>query len=354
MKLGASLKILVVFLTIVCLIPASAMARRGDLVIDPSSNMELRLKGSNGFGISLSASGGHVYLATQGHDAAVQYAASGVAEKGKIKAGFGALGRVALRFHPRGKAHLRKEPLGNCRGGDALVQAGVFVGRIDFEGEQGYTEVHSGRAKGTVIHTKKQVCTQSESEEVPPSAFKWTLVSAAAEENKVSFSAAGFDFKSQPGLNGISFGATIVEFPRPGFSIFRTIQAEGDPAAFSVVSSHHHIVEATVTPPAPFSGSATYKRAAPNESESWVGSLAGDFPGLGTVSLAGPSFCGSGIVLKACHGPSAWAVSFGLVSPSGADRPRRSLPLFPRSRSRDSRTRDPGPARLFRTLPASP
>jgi hypothetical protein len=162
-----------------------------------------------------------------------------------------------------------------------------------------------------VTHTKRQVCKQSESEEGPSSALKWTVVSAAANENKITFNASRIASKSRPVLNGTSFSATIVEFPQPGLTIFRSIQAEADPPAFSVVYSHRHIVEATVTPPAPFSGSATYRRAVAKESESWVGSLAGDFPGLGAVSLAGQDFCGTGILLKDCHGPNAWFVSFG-------------------------------------------
>ncbi len=106
---GALWKMLAISVVIVCLVPATAVAKRGYFATDPSSEMQAQLRGSSGYGISLSADGGYVSLAVQGHYATVQYVARGAAGKGRIKARFGSLGRVALRFHPRGKAHLRKE-----------------------------------------------------------------------------------------------------------------------------------------------------------------------------------------------------------------------------------------------------
>jgi len=297
-----------------CLVPATAVAKRGYFATDPSSNMQVQLRGSGGYGISLSADGGYVSLVVQGHHATADYFARGAAGKGRIKARVGNLGRVALRFHPRGKAHLRKEAEGGCRGGDSLIQPGVFVGKLDFEGEQGYTRIHADRIKGTVTHTKRQVCKTSGSEEDEegfPSSFKLTILRAAADENSTSFDASRIESKSKPGLSGSAFSAAIVESPRPGFSVFRSIQSSAkDPTAFSVVMSHGHVDEATVTPPAPFSGSATYRRAVAKKSETWAGTLAGDFPGLGMVSLAGPKFCAESVLFKGCDGSLDWVASF--------------------------------------------
>jgi len=289
--------------------PASAVAKRGYFATDPSSSMQVQLRGSNGYGISLSGDGGYVFLSVQGHHAAVQYFAHGAAGKGRIKARFGSLGHVALRFHPRGKAHLHKEQERNCRGGDSLTQPGVFVGKLDFEGEQGYTAIHASRIKGTVTHTKRQVCKNNGGEEGFPFSLKSTIVSAAADESGISFNAFGVESKSKPRLSGIIFNATVVESP-PGLSVFRSIQVRAaDSNALSVVTSQGRVDEATVTPPAPFFGSATYRRAVARKSETWAGSLAGDFPGLGTVSLAGPKFCAEGVLLKGCNGAAALLVS---------------------------------------------
>ncbi|HEU4736170.1 MAG TPA: hypothetical protein VFS48_03970 [Solirubrobacterales bacterium] len=312
----ATVLVLVVSLiaVLICFAPASSMAKRGYFATDPSSNMQAQLRGSNGYGISLSGNGGYVSLAVNGHHAAVQYFARGAAGKGRIKARFGSLGRVALRFHPRGKAHLRREPASDCRGGNSLVQPGVFVGKLDFEGEQGYTGFHANRIKGTVTHTKRQVCKMSGGEEGDEgllASLKGSILRAAADESGTSFYASRIESKSKPGLSGSAFSATVVESPQPGFSVFRSIQTTAkDPTAFSVVTSHGHVVEATVTPPAPFSGDATYRRAVAEKSETWAGSLAGNFPGLGMVSLAGPKFCAEGVLLKGCDGSLAWIVSF--------------------------------------------
>lgn len=313
---GALWKVLMISVVFACLVPATAVAKRGYLATDPSGDMQMHLRGSGGYGISISADGGYVTLVVQGHHATVQYFARGAAGKGRIKARFGGLGRVALRFHPRGNAHLRKARERNCRGGDSLIQPGVFVGKLDFEGEQGYTRIHVNRIKGTVTHTKRQVCktigSEEEGEEGLFSPLGGTILRAVADENATSFNAFRIESKSKPGLSGSAFSATVVESPRPGFSVFRSIQttATKDPAAFSVVTSHGHVHEATVTPPAPFSGSATYRSAVAKKSETWAGSLAGDFPGLGMVSLAGPKFCTEGVLLTGCDGSLAWVVSF--------------------------------------------
>jgi hypothetical protein len=308
---GALWKILAISVVFACLVPATAVAKRGYLATTPSSDMQVQLRGSSGYGISISADGGYVFLAVQGHHAMVQYFARGAAGKGRIKARFGSLGGVALRFHPRGKAHLQKEAESDCSGGDSLIQPGMFVGKLDFEGEQGYTRIHANRIKGTVTHTKRQVCKTRGSEEGLLPSLKGTILSAVADENGISFNASRIESKSKPGLSGSAFSATVVESPQPGFSVFRSIQTTAkDPAGFSVVTSHGRFDEATVTPPAPFSGSASYRRAVGKKSETWVGSLAGDFPGLGMVSLAGPRFCAEGVLLNGCNGSLAWVVSF--------------------------------------------
>lgn len=47
---------------------------------------------------------------------------------------------------------------------------------------------------------------------------------------------------------------------------------------------------ATVAPPAPFSGSATFRRGAKRSGSTWSGSLAVSFPGRSDVPLVGAAF----------------------------------------------------------------
>jgi hypothetical protein len=71
------------------------------------------------------------------------------------------------------------------------------------------------------------------------------------------------------------------------------------------------VISATIEPPAPFSGSATYLSSPEYPSGSWTGSLAGDFPGVGMVSLAGPEFCAESVMFASCQGATLVAVSSG-------------------------------------------
>jgi hypothetical protein len=95
-------------------------------------------------------------------------------------------------------------------------------------------------------------------------------------------------------------------------SIIRSIQSDGNAGTFDVTWAHGVVVSAAVDPPAPFSGSATFRRSVQAPSESWTGSLTGDFPGLGAVTLAGSKFCAESELLVRCSGSSQFvAVATG-------------------------------------------
>jgi hypothetical protein len=61
------------------------------------------------------------------------------------------------------------------------------------------------------------------------------------------------------------------------------------PLSAFTVSDETTPAEATVAPPAPFSGSATFERASSTRS-TWLGDLALELPGFGRVRLAGPKY----------------------------------------------------------------
>ena len=67
--------------------------------------------------------------------------------------------------------------------------------------------------------------------------------------------------------------------------ILRSAFAKGPAGSFTYDDG---LTEASVDPPAPFSGSATYTEGSPS---TWVGDLAMKVPGKrGKIALAGPSF----------------------------------------------------------------
>jgi hypothetical protein len=281
---------------------APATAKQHRFVIGPSRTREAHLRGTNGYAVSLFISGAEVSLTVTGHHATVQYSARGHVTKRLIKARFGQLGRVSLRFHPGQRPHLVPQPPGNCRGDGELVEPGVFVGRIEFVGEGRYTEVHARHAEGRVRKRAKEVCHQEE--ESGRSHVGILIIQAHAKDGGASFTA--FKPKSSSGSfpNESTFIASMIE-PHRHLLIFRTIESDSDGDAFTSTMSHGQLIGATIKPPAPFSGSATYMKKPATPSEGWTGDLAGEFPGLGKVSLTGSDFCAESVLLTGCEGSTS-------------------------------------------------
>lgn len=107
-------------------------------------------------------------------------------------------------------------------------------------------------------------------------------------------------------------------FERRGhMSIFRDVFAEAAPASFVFARD---LSSATVQPPLPFQGEASFQRAP--SGPAWSGSLSVDFPGREDVQLAGPRFTAhlarddsSGAVFSAVD-----VASSGVVLKRGAQR----------------------------------
>lgn len=291
-------------LVVASAVPSSAAAKHGQFVIEASRTMEAHARGSKGFGISLFGSGRNVDLTARGHNASVSYDVRGRSSGRQLKGRFGQLGRVSLYFHPRQKAHFVPEPAGNCTGGGKFVEPGAFVGTLEFEGERSYTKIKAGRVRGTITRNLKEICKESGGggEGGPPA--RWTLLRAGSKDGRVSFDAFRIESKARPALDASIFSASLVDLRPHGMSVFRSIQSDGNADTFEVTRAHGVVVSAVVDPPAPFSGGATYQRQVQAPSESWTGSLTGDFPGVGAVTLAGPEFCAESELLASCGGSS--------------------------------------------------
>jgi len=279
----------------------------GEFENGPSRSAEFKLKGSNGYSISVSGTIGQpkpvrpVTLTARNSDgASVTYLAQGVATEKRIEASFGALGHISVRFHPSQPPHFVQRAA-NCRGSGELVHAGNFIGTIAFEGEQGYTTLHASRAKGIVTQSFKEVCSEGgEGHASHPPPISLTMLDATSRSTPgyTSFDALRVVSKPRPqGFGGLcSFLASIFEVQpplkpggRPALAIIRSIHATAKPSAFSTTASGAEITSASIAPPVPFTGAATYVKGQGSRG-SWSGSLAANFPGLGEVSLAGPEF----------------------------------------------------------------
>lgn len=193
-----------------------------------------------------------------------------------------------MRFHSDSGPRRIRQPDGNCRGRGELVDRGHWVGRIEFEGEQAYTTVHASRARGKVIKTPKQTCSPPEAEGNHPNP-RVTLLIAASKASDAFFAAFKITPSTYPEFSGAVFIASLSELRGRRLRIERSISADAGIDAFASTGKRNHIESATVAPPAPFTGTATFQSTGGSKG-SWLGSLAGDFLGRGEVALAGPEF----------------------------------------------------------------
>lgn len=253
---------------------------------------EVTLPGSNGYRITISGfPGNKVQLLAQRPSEEIEYLASGKVTPTSIKASFGQLGKVSLRFRPSGEVRrIRKgKRCAAVRPSVVEAQLGTFTGTVSFTGEADYTEVLPGRAAGDpgarLSHKLRLECKAS-SEYVNPT-YSVNLIAGTARPPKgfLEFAASTSPPPAAPtsGSGSYSFFAFVSE-KTEGMSIFRTVTVLGPASDFTFSST---LKSATVAPPLPFTGSASYQRNA-NGSTTWSGTLAVPISGLGVVPLVGP------------------------------------------------------------------
>jgi len=248
--------------------------------------MEFRLHGSHGYAISVFASGRQVSLTAEHGGSSASYTASGVVSPEKVEARLGNLGQISLQFHAKGRPKMVAPDRG-CSGKKGTVESGTWVGTVDFKGEQGFTSVHATRGRAEFSKTPRWTC-KGEEEEGSLAGIRWTSLEASA--NRGAFVLASrIESQAHPSIDTSFFVAAIGERLGGRLSAVRSISADAPIDAFALTEEAGSVTSATVSPPAPFTGTATFQRTAGSKG-SWSGSLVGDFPGRSNVALAGPKF----------------------------------------------------------------
>jgi hypothetical protein len=285
---GARLTVLA--LLALCSLSASASASASAAEHEP----RFALPSSNGYKLFVD---GHGSTATIGVSrtepsrhagSATIYIARGRVSATAIRADFGALGRVSMRFHPSGRI-TRGQPAPDCPGsGRVTTSFGVFAGTVRFRGEDGYVSVHVQRAKGEVLSPPSLHCPVAaggaESQRQEP-----------GDRGAGTGRRMGLRANWKEGVGGIFFSAhrahrteyeAIDEQTEGRLATYRVAYARAPRASFTSDSA---LSFGSVRPPAPFSGTGTLRRAA-NGAKSWGGPLAVSFPGEGDVPLTGTQF----------------------------------------------------------------
>lgn len=207
-----------------------------------------------------------------------------VSEDGQIAADFGALGRVALSFVPKGPPQHQKFPFPGCRGKPSLVQHGVFAGTLRFRGEGGFVEARSSRVRGTSTTMHRQTCRESggagDPEERGSERLEEAELTASTPNGNLEFKAVGAHEKG----GGDAAAALIAsEVRRLGKVIeIRELSGRGHARAFEFDEG---LTSATVRPGSPFEGTASFARGA-DGAVTWSGDLRADFLG-GSEALTG-------------------------------------------------------------------
>lgn len=198
-----------------------------------------------------------------------------------LRADFGELGRVSMRFVPSGAS-----PSTRCANSRRLsTRHGAFVGSLEFRGEGDYLDANVRRARGAVdTVVPGSVChtTSALGEGRPRSKPKHKQISLYAGFRR-GLDAVYFRAYRIPGR---AFYEVIDESGGEGVAVYRYAYVEASPLSFATDSA---LSFAGVSPPYPFSGTGSIQRN-PDGSRVWAGSLAASFPGDPSVPLTGPLF----------------------------------------------------------------
>jgi hypothetical protein len=262
-----------------------ASAEAGDFIWPAERRSQLTVQGTRGFEVTIQRVAGHVELyASSGQAAAIYVVRSEDAPGNGIEAAFPGRGRISVRFHPSGP--VKREPA-FCGDRAPVRQNGVFSGVIRFAGEREFTRVAVENGRGFVYHSFKEVCKDGDDGDSRSPPFYFLQESARSGGRETSFTA------TKP-IDETAFGESASYFAsqnerRHGMLIARIAVANAASETFAIAGLPNRPESATIAPPHPFSGTASF-HASPGGRAEWEGTLAVDLPGAGTVKLTGPLF----------------------------------------------------------------
>lgn len=265
----------------------------------PLSLARFELHGSNGYRASVEAAGPRLRLTLEKRAkpvfTMVRYSVRARTTPGEVRARLGNLGRIAVRFTPTGIVH-QVWPPHECDGPAVPGQVGVFSGTIRFRGEDGYVELEAQRAVGRAATSSRWGCGPNtgflrrgrSSSAIAPKEIEtegpvYAVLGAATASAGRQF----FALASHPDERELPFFSAGTIERRQGMRIQRVVAAAGPTRSFVF---EDNLRSATVEPPAPFSGSASFAKVLATGLKTWTGDLSISLPGRPDVPLAGPKF----------------------------------------------------------------
>jgi hypothetical protein len=269
--------------------PAKAEASDSSTRVSGAALARFEVKGHDGYSAFVEGAGNKVKLTIFHGGSLARYTVKGTTSTRRVKARFGHLGRISVRFEPTGTVK-RMWPAMNCNGYPAPGERGVFSGTVRFRGEGGYVELDAARALGKTARFSHWNCGPGKgltsrvagSDEEGEEPGSLAMLTAVTPGERRRFTAIG----SEPDVEGLPFfGAAMVE-RRGSIRVVRETYMTDPAPGFSFDLG---LTSATVQPPEPFQGVGAFQLN-PDGSSTWTGSLSVSFLGREHVALAGPRF----------------------------------------------------------------
>jgi hypothetical protein len=256
--------------------------------------------GTNGFKLQFwEGSRRNFKLTVKGHHSKTVYEAEGgPIGGGRVSGRLGRRGGFDLRFVPAGRPRFFKPPSW-CLGRPYRWQPGYLVGHFAFRGERDYTRARGHRVYAARESWSSLRCHYARGpERHPAKEARLHLGAWSNGRHGVDFAAALFHRQARPGAERVEYRATVFDRSGP-VSVGREVAVAAPEGSIAFPGTPRVSEAATVSPPAPFVGTAAFTRTR-ESTFTWTGDLAVDFPGLGPVRLAGPRFGARLCTLEGC------------------------------------------------------
>lgn len=215
--------------------------------------------------------------------------------RGVVRARFGSLGRVSLRFRPSGRVR-RHNPPWKCEGGPSITEYGKFVGYLHFRGEGDYFHVSSAKGAAKITRAPRLECEKGRAPKPSPRSLRKHVAIPPLFSDQESIALlyasarrhgryVGITTTHQGGSPpGADVQLQIIE-ARKGMAIGHGAFLAAGQGTLLTSLPGVHPATATLAPPTPFYGEAAYSE----ESGAWTGTLGVRLAGL-KLPLTGPGF----------------------------------------------------------------
>jgi hypothetical protein len=274
------------------LAPLSATATDSDL----KHAFAFRVAANNGYSIlalaeSQRADGrGDIALFVDGKGGGATYLAPATLTATRIDADLGSLGRVALDVVPSGRKRKLRSRCGDGREA-ATFEPQSYRGIFEFHGEEGYADAVTSSPREYTHLFLDLLCGGAVSGEFGGADLPGARLRLRSRRG--SFRLALQANENHPGARARLEVETREE--HQGIEIARSRALWAGSGAFAF---DPRLRMAMLAPPAPFSGHASYRRAAAPANR-WSGNLTVDLPGRSNLSLTGPG-------VAATLAPACW------------------------------------------------